>query len=277
MTTNRPLRVFLCYSKNDAKIVRDLYEKLRAEPWIQPWLDEEELFPGMDWNLEIQKAIRETDAIIVCLSNGSITKEGYVQREIKTALDYSDEKPEGMVYVIPIRLEECEPPQRLSKWHYADYFEGQRERGLQRLLVSLKRRADSLDLKFKQPLSDKNKSNTETEMTTSAPAESKPSDWYPIIKGKLRNKPSQKLAQFESLSQAKGALDRGEFPEALSRYSRFIKKGIHLQETIRDLTEALNHYPKEIGLWQTLGDAYMRSNRLNEALEAYNRSEKLSR
>jgi hypothetical protein len=40
MTTNRPLRVFLCHSKNDAKIVRDLYEKLRVEAWIQPWLDE---------------------------------------------------------------------------------------------------------------------------------------------------------------------------------------------------------------------------------------------
>lgn len=32
MNNNRPLRVFLCHSKNDAKIVRDLYEKLNAEP-----------------------------------------------------------------------------------------------------------------------------------------------------------------------------------------------------------------------------------------------------
>ncbi|MBL0344200.1 hypothetical protein [Candidatus Villigracilis affinis] len=36
--TNRPLRVFLCHSSNDKPAVRELYQKLRAEPWIQPWL-----------------------------------------------------------------------------------------------------------------------------------------------------------------------------------------------------------------------------------------------
>jgi formylglycine-generating enzyme required for sulfatase activity len=149
MTTNRPLRVFLCHSSADKPAVRELYQKLRAEPWISPWLDEEDIFPGDDWNLEIQKAIRETDAIIACLSKGSITKEGYVQREIKTALDYADEKPQGTVYIIPIRLEECKPPERLSKWQYADYFEGNRERAFERLLVSLQRRATSLGIRFK--------------------------------------------------------------------------------------------------------------------------------
>jgi formylglycine-generating enzyme required for sulfatase activity len=43
------------------------------------------------------------------------------------------------------------PPRRLLRWQYADYFEGQRERGLQRLLVSLKRRADGLGLIFEVP------------------------------------------------------------------------------------------------------------------------------
>ena len=148
--TSRPLRVFLCHSSTDKPAVRALYEKLRAEPWIQPWLDEEDIFPGDDWNLEIQKAIRETDAILVCLSKSSITKEGYVQKEIKTALDYSDEKPDGTVYIIPIRLEECKPPERLSKWQYADYFEWNRDRALQRLLVSLKRRAGALGVKVEE-------------------------------------------------------------------------------------------------------------------------------
>ena len=145
-TTDRPLRVFLCHSSNDKPAVRELYQKLCAEVWIQPWLDEEELYPGQDWDLEIQKAIKETDAIIVCISKSSTTKEGYVQKEIKKALDYSDEKLEGAVFIIPVRLEECKPPERLSKWQYADYFEGQRERGIQRLLVSLSKRASSLGI-----------------------------------------------------------------------------------------------------------------------------------
>jgi tetratricopeptide (TPR) repeat protein len=79
------------------------------------------------------------------------------------------------------------------------------------------------------------------------------------------------------LNQAKGELDRGDIPTALDHYGKLIKKGKHLEETIRDLSESLYRYPVEVGIWQTLGDAYMRSNRLKEALEAYNKAEELIR
>lgn len=150
--TSRPLCVFLCYASEDKPAVRELYQKLRAEAWIQPWLDEEELYPGQDWSLEIEKAVEAADVIIVCLSKGSTTKEGYIQREIRIALDYADYKPEGTFYIIPVRLEECEPARRLRRWQYADYFEGQRERAFQRLLVSLKKRADALGLILEVPV-----------------------------------------------------------------------------------------------------------------------------
>ena len=151
-SSNRPLRVFLCHSSNDKPVVRELYQKLRAETWIHPWLDEEEIYPGHDWNLEIEKAVEAADAILVCLSNNSVNKEGYVQRELRIVLDYADYKPEGTLYIIPVRLEECDPPRRLRAWQYADYFPEQgRERAFQRLLVSLKRRADSLGLKYELP------------------------------------------------------------------------------------------------------------------------------
>src|SRR5688572_15322470 len=162
MATNRPLRVFLCHSSNDKPAVRELCHKLRAESWIQPWLDEEELYPGQDWNFEIEKAVETADVILVCLSKGSTTKEGYVQREIRVALDYADYKPEGTLYIIPVRLEECEPPRRLRVWQYADFFEGQRARGLERLLVSLKSRADSLGLKIEKRGFKKNKPKLES-------------------------------------------------------------------------------------------------------------------
>ena len=151
----RPLRVFLCHSSNDKPAVRELYQKLRAESWIQPWLDEEELYPGQDWNMEIEKAVESADAIIVCLTKNSINKEGYVQRELRIVLDFADYKPEGTLYIMPVRMEECEPPRRLRPWQYADYFERQRERGLQRLLVSLRRRADSLSLGLKKSVDKK--------------------------------------------------------------------------------------------------------------------------
>jgi len=164
---NRPLRVFLCHSSNDKPTVRELYRQLSAEGWMDVWLDEEKLYPGQDWNLEIEKAVEAADAILVCLSNNSITKEGYVQRELRIVLDYADYKPEGTLYLIPIRLEACDPPRRLRPWQYADYFEKDRDRALQRLLVSLRMRANSLGISAEtlqvKPVSDKPKSSPKGE------------------------------------------------------------------------------------------------------------------
>lgn len=115
----RKLRVFLCHASQDKPAVRELYKRLAAEPWIAPWLDEENLLPGQDFDLEIYKAARDTDAIIICLSKISVAKEGYVN-ENRRALDAADEKPEGAIYIIPLRLDDCSPSfERLKKLHYA--------------------------------------------------------------------------------------------------------------------------------------------------------------
>ena len=76
--TSRPLRVFLCHSSNDQPAVREVYQKLRAELWIDPWLDEEKLLPGQDWDLVIEKAVQNSDAVIVLLSDSAVKKEGYI-------------------------------------------------------------------------------------------------------------------------------------------------------------------------------------------------------
>ena len=76
----RRLRVFLCHSSNDKPVVRILYKRLLLEQWVDPWLDEVTLKPGQDWQLEIEKAVDQTDVVIVCLSQNSIT--GDLQREV---------------------------------------------------------------------------------------------------------------------------------------------------------------------------------------------------
>jgi len=144
-TTDRKLRVFLCHSSQDKPIVRELYQRLNAEGWIDPWLDEEKLLPGQDWDMEIEKAVEATDAVIVCLSNNSVSKEGYVQRELRSALEIALEKPEETIFIIPLRLDNCDPPRRLRVWHYADYFpEEVREKVYGLLSESLRSRANKL-------------------------------------------------------------------------------------------------------------------------------------
>jgi hypothetical protein len=147
MPTKRKLRVFLCHASQDKPIVRDLYTKLTAEKWIDPWLDEERLLPGQDWDLEIEKAVEGSDAILVCLSSNSVSKEGYVQRELRKVITVSLEKPEGVVYIIPIRLDECEAPRSLRARQYIDYFPPRNRTAVyDKILASLKLRKDDLGI-----------------------------------------------------------------------------------------------------------------------------------
>lgn len=140
MTETRKLKVFLCHASQDKPIVRELCQRLNAEGWIDPWLVEEKLLPGQDWDMEIEKAVEAADAVIVCLSSRSINKEGYIQKELRFVLDIALEKPEGAIFVIPLRLDECDIPRRLRSWQYADYFPSNRESAYDRLLKSLQTR-----------------------------------------------------------------------------------------------------------------------------------------
>jgi formylglycine-generating enzyme required for sulfatase activity len=143
-TTDRKLRIFLCHASQDKPVVRELYQRLLAEGWIDPWLDEEKLLPGQDWDLEIEKAVEDADAVIVCLSNNSVTKEGYVQKELRKVLDVADEKPVGTIFIIPLRIDDCQVPRRLKVWQWVDYSSSN---AYSRLLKSLHIRTDTLKLR----------------------------------------------------------------------------------------------------------------------------------
>jgi len=136
-----PFRVFLCHAVPDKPEVRNLYRRLRADGF-EPWFDEQDLLPGQNWREEIPAAIHASAAVIVCLSPASITKEGYVQKEIKYALDVADEKPEGTIFVIPLKLKECDLPQRLNQLHCASLAE---TGGYERLVLALKKCAARQD------------------------------------------------------------------------------------------------------------------------------------
>jgi hypothetical protein len=79
------------------------------------------------------------------------------------------------------------------------------------------------------------------------------------------------------LGQARGELSRSNLPAALENYDRLIKKGRFLEDVIHDLREATYRFPVDVSILQSLGDAYMRSNRLQDALNAYTKAEELLR
>ena len=78
------------------------------------------------------------------------------------------------------------------------------------------------------------------------------------------------------LDSAKQAINKGRIEEALEVYNEFIHAELVLDQVINDLQEVLNtQYPIEVVLWQALGDAQLRNNQLQEALDSYSKAEEL--
>ncbi len=138
-TNNRPLKVFLCHAHADRDPVRALYTRLTKDG-VDAWLDKEKLLPGQDWELEIKKAVREADVVVVCLSK-QFNQAGFRQKEVRLALDTAMEQPEGEIFIIPARLEECENLESLRKWHWVNLFE---DDGYNRMLLALSARASKI-------------------------------------------------------------------------------------------------------------------------------------
>ena len=137
---NRPLKIFLCHASADKPTVRELYKRLESDG-ADAWLDSEDLIPGQNWRVEIPTAVENSDIVLVCISENSVNKEGYVQKEISFALDKALEMPEGRIFLIPVRLESCEVPRRLSDYQWVDLFS---ENGYERLMLALKLRAEQI-------------------------------------------------------------------------------------------------------------------------------------
>lgn len=137
--TKHSLKVFLCHAHADAAAVHALYVRLTKDG-VDVWLDKEKLLPGQDWELEIKKAVRESDVIVVCLSK-QFNQAGFRQKEVRLALDTAMEKPEGEIFIIPARLEECETLESLRKWQWVDLFEVD---GYEMLMRAMRARAEKI-------------------------------------------------------------------------------------------------------------------------------------
>jgi hypothetical protein len=101
-------QVFLSYAREDVQPARKLSSSLRSAG-LNVWMDAERLLPGQKWRVEIDKAIRESAFFVALLSSHSVKKRGYVQKEVKKAIEILDELPESQVFLIPVRIDDCEP------------------------------------------------------------------------------------------------------------------------------------------------------------------------
>jgi len=113
-------KVFISYSRDDLVIAEEIYQFLLSNNY-NVWMDKHNLIPGQDWEAEIRKNIKSSDFFIACLSPRSVTKRGYVQKELKLGLLVLDQIPEDKIFFIPIRIEDCEMPESLSSRQWLDW------------------------------------------------------------------------------------------------------------------------------------------------------------
>jgi TIR domain-containing protein len=120
--------VFISYCHDNASEVARLREDLmKAGETI--WWDRD-IKPGQDWKFAIRQAIKQSYAILLCLSEESQrrTVSGIYPEALDAIAAYREYSP-GSIFLIPVRLSDCEIPpveidatRTLERLQYVDLF-----------------------------------------------------------------------------------------------------------------------------------------------------------
>lgn len=114
--------IFLSYAKKDLSTAENLYRDL-CSAGLSVWFDRQSLRPGEKWKTAISNAIRNSKYFLALLSRTSVDKRGYLQREIREALELLLEVPEHHVFIIPVRIDDCIPSNpELRDLQFVDLF-----------------------------------------------------------------------------------------------------------------------------------------------------------
>jgi len=106
--------IFISYATPDRDRVVPYHDALSAKGY-DVWIDYRRIKAGQIWDFEIKRALDKATLILIFISTKSIDRRGYVQREIKIALDKAAEKLADDIYVIPILLDDdAEIPEQIK-------------------------------------------------------------------------------------------------------------------------------------------------------------------
>ena len=130
-------RVFICHASENKYQASSLYERLKKEGF-DPWLDKQNLRGGDRWSDEIKSVIStDIDYFLVLQSQALENKIiGYVNMEIKEALERQKYFRRGIKFIIPIQIEACSRLEELKDFHTIDLED---EKGFENLSIAIRR------------------------------------------------------------------------------------------------------------------------------------------
>jgi hypothetical protein len=105
------VRYFLSYARADARIALKLADDLiAAGPSV--WVDQYDIRPSQHWDRAVEDAVRGCEGMIVVLSPRSVASPN-VADEVSVAIDSGKT-------VIPVLVEACTLPLRMTRMHFID-------------------------------------------------------------------------------------------------------------------------------------------------------------
>jgi hypothetical protein len=127
------MRIFMSYSWEDRKRVMEIYDLIEGAG-AEPWIDLEKIPGGAEWESSIKEQMRESQRVLIFLSDNSVHKAGFAWAEMRMAVRMAEEQPEGTEFIIPVKLDDCRLPDLLSRWNAVKLFQPD---GAEKLLDAL--------------------------------------------------------------------------------------------------------------------------------------------
>lgn len=97
--------IFISYASPDRERVLPYFNWLEKQGF-NVWIDCRRLKAGQNWDFEIKRALDKATFVLMFVSNLSYDRRGYLQRELKLALDKLSEKLIDDIYIIPVLLDD---------------------------------------------------------------------------------------------------------------------------------------------------------------------------
>ena len=97
--------IFISYAHPDRDRVIPFLDQLESDGF-NAWIDCRRIKPGQNWPFEIKRAFEKAAFVLAFISQNSFERRGFVQRELKLALDKLMERLDDDIYIIPIILDD---------------------------------------------------------------------------------------------------------------------------------------------------------------------------
>jgi len=121
------MQVFICYARIDKDFAAHLVEDLNAYD-LTIWMDVRNIPHGANWDIEVKKGLDSSDIMLVLLTPASSASAS-----VTDEWSYFIEKNKR---IIPVLVEQCEVPFRLSRRQHVD-MTGDYQRGFEQLLKAI--------------------------------------------------------------------------------------------------------------------------------------------